>query len=325
MALVLHGVDRVVRDVGAEGYLDIALVNNMPDAALGATESQFVQLIAAASGDIPVRLLRFTLPTIKRGEAAARHIRDRYLPFDALWESKPAAVIVTGCEPRSDDLTNEPYWGELAAVLEWARDRATSTIASCLAAHAALLMFDGAQRRRLAVKRSGVYRQTVHRRDPLAAGLPDEVVMPHSRLNDVPIDVLEGAGYRPLISSDEIGWTVALKDVGSHLMVLMQGHPEYSAHTLLLEYRRDVRRYLLGERDSYPTTPADYFPPAAQKILDVVRDKAVDSGPDPRLIEQFPTEELMSHLTNAWWPDAVRLYSNWLIKVRRRAGLRVMV
>jgi homoserine O-succinyltransferase len=325
MALTLHGVDRAVRGAGGDGCLDIALVNNMPDGALAATESQFMQLIAAASTQIPVRLLRFTLPTIERGAAAKRHIHDRYLPFEALWDAKPAAVIVTGCEPRSDDLTQEPYWAELAAVLEWAREHATSTVASCLAAHAALLQFDGAHRQPLPEKLSGLFRQTVRRTDPLAAGLPDEVVMPHSRRNDVPLDVLDQARYRPLISSDELGWTVALKDFGGHLMVLMQGHPEYSAHTLLLEYRRDVRRYLRGEREDYPAQPVDYFPPAAQALLADLQATAVAGARDPQLIEQFPTEALMAHLSNAWWPVAVRLYANWLVKVRRRAGVQVMV
>ena len=325
MTLVLHGVDRAVRVGGTDGRLDVVLVNNMPDSAFGTTETQFVRLLEAASADVPVRLLRFTLPTLTRGEITAQHIHDRYLPFDALWDTRPAAVIVTGCEPRSDDLTQEPYWGELAAVFDWAREHATSTVASCLAAHAALLQFDGAHRQPLPEKLSGLFRQTVRRTDPLAAGLPDEVVMPHSRLNDVPLDVLEQARYRPLISSDELGWTVALKDFGGHLMVLMQGHPEYSAHTLLLEYRRDVRRYLRGEREDYPAPPVDYFPPAAQALLADLQATAVAGARDPQLMERFPTEALMAQLSNAWWPVAVRLYANWLIKVRRRASVRVVV
>jgi len=64
MTLVLHGVDRVVRAAGTDGRLDVVLVKNMPDGALGATETQFVRLIEAASVDVPVRLLRFTLPTV---------------------------------------------------------------------------------------------------------------------------------------------------------------------------------------------------------------------------------------------------------------------
>ena len=43
------------------------------------------------------------------------------------------------------------------------------------------------------------------------------------------------------------------------LFVFFQGHPEYDAVTLLLEYRRDVGRYLRRERDTYPPMPQGYF------------------------------------------------------------------
>jgi len=324
MTLVLHGVDRVVRAAGTDGRLDVVLVNNMPDGALGATETQFVRLIEAASVDVPVRLLRFTLPTVTRGEIGARHIHDRYLPLDALWGIRPAAVIITGCEPRSPDLAAEPYWAELARVLEWARERAASTIASCLAAHAALLLFDGGQRHRLPYKCSGVYGQEVARADPLTEGLPDRVVMPHSRLNEVPMRTLAVGGYRAVISADEVGWTVAAKEFDEHLLVLMQGHPEYDAETLMLEYRRDVRRYLLGERETYPAVPVGYCPPAAQALLDELRAVATAGERDPSVMDQFPTRALLKLVSSPWQPHAVKLYANWLREVRRRAGLQVM-
>jgi homoserine O-succinyltransferase len=322
MTLVLHGVHGDVRAGGADGRLDVVFVNNMPDSALGATETQFVRLIEAASTEVPVRLLRFTLPTLARGEIAARHLHDRYLPLEALWDTRPAAVIVTGCEPRSPDLSAEPYWGELSHLLEWARERAASTVVSCLAAHAALLLFDGAQRRNLPTKCSGVYGQQVTSGHPLAAGLPDRVVMPHSRLNEVPNRTLDARGYRTVIGSDEVGWTVATKDYDGHLLMAVQGHPEYDTETLMLEFRRDVRRYLAGERETYPTMPVGYFPPAAQPLLDAFHAAADDAGRDPAAIDQFPTRELLQLLGSPWRAPAVQLYRNWLLDVRRRVGLR---
>lgn len=318
MTLVLHGVHRDVRVGGPDGRLDIVFVNNMPDSALGATETQFVRLIEAASAEIPVRLLRFTLPTLTRGEIASRHIHDRYLPLDVLWETRPAAVIVTGCEPRSPDLSGEPYWGELSHLLEWARERATSTVVSCLAAHAALLLFDGARRRLLRTKCSGVYGQSVARDHPLTTGLPDRMVMPHSRLNEVPTQSLEARGYRTVVGSDEAGWSVATKEHDGHLTVAMQGHPEYDAETLMLEFRRDVRRYLTGERETYPAVPVGYFPSAAQTMLDGFQALAENGARDPGLISRFPTRELLKVVSSPWRDPAVQLYANWLHEVRRR-------
>ena len=308
-----------------DNCVDVALVNNMPDAALQQTEMQFAVLLNAGDTDHSVRLRRYTLPTVRRDGGAADYVRAHYFPLEALLESNPAAVIVTGCEPLSADLTREPYWDELTQVLAWARERVPSTIASCLAAHAALQVFDGVRRHRLPRKCSGVYPQAVSQDDPLTAGLPAQIVMPHSRLNDVSTEAIEACGYRRLMASRDIGWTAAAKDYPHHLLVLMQGHPEYDADTLLLEFRRDVRRYLRGERPTFPDAPAGYFPSEAEPVLAELRAEAASTGPDPRLIEHFPMAKLLKLVSRRWRQPAERLYANWLTEVRRRTMERVGV
>jgi homoserine O-succinyltransferase/O-acetyltransferase len=310
---------------GDEGSLDVALVNNMPDAALHQTEVQFSRLLDAGAAGLPVRLWRYALPTIHRRPDAENHIRAHYLPLEALWESSPAAVIVTGCEPFSFDLTREPFWAELKRVLEWARERVASTIASCLAAHAALLAFDGVRRTRLPGKCSGVFAQDVSVVSPLSTGLGASVVMPHSRQNDVPTAAIVANGYQPLISSAAAGWTVGLKDDGRHLLVMMQGHPEYDADTLLLEFRRNLRRYVQGITPSFPDLPVGYFSAAAEATLVTLHDQATAHGPDVRLLEQFPMAELRSQVRNPWRQPAEQLYTNWLTEIRRRTMERVGV
>ena len=57
-----------IRDSGRR--LTIALVNNMPDSALEATETQFTRLLRAAAGALPVQLRFYYLPEIRRGAAA---------------------------------------------------------------------------------------------------------------------------------------------------------------------------------------------------------------------------------------------------------------
>jgi homoserine O-succinyltransferase/O-acetyltransferase len=49
-------------------FVDIGLVNNMPDAALDATERQFRALLEAAAAGIDVRLTLYTLPEVPRTE-----------------------------------------------------------------------------------------------------------------------------------------------------------------------------------------------------------------------------------------------------------------
>ena len=58
--------------VHASNCVTIGLINNMPDAALEATERQFIDLIRAAARDTVVRLLLFAIPEIPRAERA-RH------------------------------------------------------------------------------------------------------------------------------------------------------------------------------------------------------------------------------------------------------------
>src|SRR6266436_1534435 len=91
------------------GGIAIGIVNNMPDAALQATERQFIGLLAAAAGQLPVRLRLFALPGVPRGEAAQRHIASNYAAIEDLWSAGLDGLIVTGTEPRGA-LTAEPYW-----------------------------------------------------------------------------------------------------------------------------------------------------------------------------------------------------------------------
>src|SRR5258708_1071627 len=78
--------------------------------------------------------------------------------------------------------------------------------------------------------------------------------MPDSGWNDIPEDALRACGYRVLMRSEDAGVDTFVKQRQS-LFVFLQGHPEYEAVTLLLEYRRDVARYLRSERDTYPPMP----------------------------------------------------------------------
>ena len=45
-----------------------------------------------------------------------------------------------------------------------------------------------------------------------------------------------------------------------------QGHPEYDTHSLLKEYKREVLRFLTGERADEPPYPDNYFSPEAAAL-----------------------------------------------------------
>src|SRR6266704_3120357 len=191
--------------------LEIGLVNNMPDAALEATERQFRALLDAAADGIVVRLTLYGLPDVPRAEWGRRHVSSFYAGIGDLWDRHHDGLIVTGTEPRSKE-------GGVDAFIKLRRS----------------------------------------------------------------------------------------------LFVFFQGHPEYEANTLLLEYRRDVKRFLRGERETYPPMPRGYFDEETVGALTAVRARALSERREG-LLEEFPSALLAGRVTNTWRPAAARVYRNWLL------------
>ena len=290
--------------------LDIGLVNNMPDAALDATERQFRALLAAAAGNgFVVRLTLYTLPEVPRSDFGRQRV-SAYSSLDQLWNRHHDGLIVTGTEPLAADLEHEPFWGSLTRVLDWAEHNTYSTILSCLAAHAGTLHIDGILRRPLDDKRFGVFECVRAADHPLTAAAPARLQMPHSRWNEIPEEALLACGYRVLTRSEDAGVDSFVKHRKS-LFVFFQGHPEYEAVTLLLEYRRDIRRFLRNERDTYPSMPHGYFDPDTVDALNALRQRSLSDRREERLAE-FPTATAAGKVTNNWRSAAEGVYRSWL-------------
>jgi len=303
--------DGMVGDGGSNaGCIAVALINNMPDAALESTERQFVALLDAAAGPIPVRLTLYALPQVPRTDWGRSWLTNRYSDIDELWDRSLDAVIVTGTEPRAPALADEPYWPALTRLMDWAEANTRSSVWSCLAAHAAVAHIDGIDRQALREKCSGVLDCAKVADHPLMKDTPVRPRVPHSRCNGLPEDALVAAGYTILTRSREAGVDAFVKQRKS-LFVLFQGHPEYETDTLLREYRRDIGRFLRVERESYPAMPQGYFDAAAIDALTRFRAQALARRREATLAD-FPTSAVEATLTNGWRSSAVRLYQNWL-------------
>src|ERR1700678_836840 len=94
---------------GHVNKIEIGLVNNMPDAALLATERQFSRLLAAASENAEVRLHLFALRDIPRAEEARAILERTYRDVSEIRGKRLDALIVTGAEPLAPELKQEPY------------------------------------------------------------------------------------------------------------------------------------------------------------------------------------------------------------------------
>jgi homoserine O-succinyltransferase/O-acetyltransferase len=296
----------------------IGLVNSMPDAALRTTERQFCCLLSVASGNIPVWLRFFYLPEQPRQDWGRAVVSQYYEDISELWATQLDGLIVTGTEPRAAALVDEPYWPTLTKLVDWAEDHTISTIWSCLAAHAAVLHVDGIGRTALGEKLSGIFDCSMVEDHRLMSGAPSRWRVPHSRYNDVPQKALVSAGYRILSRSADAGADMFVKYRKS-LFIFFQGHPEYDPGALLREYRRDSRRFLSGERISYPEMPRNYFDNDTEAAFAEFQERALRK-PSTDLLSSFPTvaEE---KLVYAWRDYAAQIFTNWLsYLVERRAS-----
>jgi homoserine O-succinyltransferase/O-acetyltransferase len=299
---------------GDEG-LQIGLVNNMPDAALRSTERQFRSLLVRAAQGLPFRLSLYFMPERPRTEAAWSHLSKNYEDVGKLWGSKLDGLIVTGAEPNAHSLRDEPYWRTLVRLVDWAEDHTTSTIWLCLAAHAAVLHLDGLERRPFPEKLFGVFDCMKARDHAILDGLPPSWRVPHSRCNDLPEHALVAHGYSILSRSPDVGADIFVRQTRS-LFVFAQGHPEYDVSVLLREYRRDVARFLSGEKDDYPGLPRGYFEEQTESELHELRQLALLRR-DIDVLLAFPATARVA-LAHTWQLPAHKIYANWLCFLAER-------
>lgn len=299
------------RSSNESASLKIALINNMPDAALEDTEAQFFSLLEGAAGDTPVEVTLYSLPDVPRGERVQAHLANFYRSTNDLRGERLDGAIITGTEPRQRNLRDEPYWNSMAAVFDWAGENTTSTVLSCLAAHASVLHSDGIDRTPLPDKQFGVFAYQRIGSHALTAGLPPVVRFPHSRWNEVRPEALVARGYELLDGSADDGVNLFVRQKGHSLFVHFQGHPEYGAHTLLKEYRRDIRRFLKQERPTFPSLPCGYFDASAEQPIADFRRHA-EAHPMEESFASFPEQTLTSALKNSWQASSRTIYANWL-------------
>ena len=301
----------------------VGLVNNMPDAAMRATELQFARLLKEAAGSLDVRLRLFSMRSIPRGEETRSRMAGFYDDAAFLQAANVDALIITGAQPSTTNLRDEPYWAELAHLIDWAEIGTISTLFSCLAAHAAVLQLDNIARRPLPAKLSGIYESVRIEDDPLFVSTGAHVPVPHSRRNDIVENELVAKGYRILsrLSNGQVD-IFTREPPGHSRFVLLQGHPEYDPGTLGREYLRDMGRFLRGEVGEAPQIPANYFDRATEDRVAELRSR---NETDLARYSEIVTGAVPLKL---WRGNTIKLFANWLTLIAaakaRRAASRTV-
>ena len=302
----------------------VGLLNNMPDAALRATELQFARLLKDASGNLDVRLRLFSLGSLPRSAQARERMAGFYDDAGFLQAANIDALIVTSTAPAAEGLGNAACWKELAGLIDWAQTGTISTLFSGYASVAAVQHLDGIVHHALPAKLQGIYASTRAEDDPLFFNSAPSVPVPHARRHDLAESELRDAGYRVLARLDSKDGGVGQVDMftretpGQSRFIFLQGHPEYDPGTLGRSYLNDMDHFLAGETSERPSMPEHYFDRATEDRLAGIGDDAGLAPYQQLVLNALPRQ--------VWHPHTVRLIGNWLTLVAaakaRRAASR---
>jgi homoserine O-succinyltransferase len=292
--------------------LHIGLLNMMPDAALEATERQFLRLIGESNPIAQFFVHPFTLQALPRAAGARKHIDKYYESFDEIKLQGLDALIITGANVIGADLSEEVFWEPLIEVADWAHQRVTSTLCSCLSTHAVLDFRYGQKRTKQRSKKWGVFRhQVVDATHPLVVDINSEFDVPHSRWNNVSSEQFEAAGLRILATAEGDCVHLATSPDGFRT-IFFQGHPEYDTVSLLKEYKRDVNLYINGDVDTYTPMPENYFSDFNAAVMREYRGRVYRSLQSRSALPGFPEHLVMQSLKNTWQDTAHAVVGNWI-------------
>lgn len=299
--------------------LHIGFLNMMPDAALRATERQFLRLVGSCNQIAQFFVYPFTVSGLPRSKETQEHIAQYYTTFEQIKKMGLDALIITGANVANPTLEEEPFWEPLKDVVGWGQKNVVSILCSCLSTHALMKQLYQIDRRLMSQKLWGVYpHRIVQKQHPLLRGINTRFDVPHSRYNTLPRAALEMAGVSALIESEKGEMHMAVS-ADQFSIVYFQGHPEYDANSLLKEYKREVNRYIDGERADYPPHPENYFSDDIATLVDRYQQAVLMAQKQGTPVPPFPEEQIEPYLDNTWGDTGKAIFNNWLGLVYQKA------
>ena len=283
----------------------------MPDAALAATERQFLRLIGASNRIAQLFVHPFTMAGVERGREARERVERFYEPFERLQREGLDALIVTGANVTEADLTREAFWEPLIEVLAWGRENVASILCSCLASHAALQWMHGV--RRTTFRRSGGGSTRI------GCGTGPIPSSPGSTPVSRPPTPVQRRGPRadggggPAGARRERRRRGPGRDEPGRLPLrLLPGAPGVRPGEPAQGVQAGGGKVPARGAEDYPPSPENYFPPNVERRFAAWRgevERARGSGAPP---PGFPEAEALPELDNTWTDTGKALVNNWL-------------
>ena len=278
--------------------LELLIVNLMP--VKEQAEAQLLSLLANSPLQIKITLLRTASYVGKN--TSYEHLEQFYTELALVRGRFFDAAIITGAPVETMDFCEVSYWSEMVEIMDFLRERTTSSMYLCWGAMAALHHFYGLRKVALGEKLFGVYEHE-KAEDALLMGLGDRVSMPHSRHSGMEFGgVLEGGagggtladgasnGLKLLLGSAKTG-PAFLRDERDFYML---AHPEYDKLALWREWQRDKE---LGQ-----ARPENYFKEGSRDAL--------GNGSRDALGDAAKHDE--EGICFSWRSDASVIFSNWI-------------
>ncbi len=157
-------------------------------------------------------------------------------------------LVVTGAPVEEIEYEQVSYWNEITTILTFARQNITSTFGICWGGMALAKMI-GIEKEMFAKKLFGAYEtRNLNRLHPVTGELDDLfwcVQSRHSGISDRVLESERDSGNVNLLAHSENGGYTIFESADQRFLMHL-GHPEYEAHRLVEEYRRDVA---LGRTD----------------------------------------------------------------------------
>lgn len=230
--------------------LRIAILNLMPTKET--TETQILRLLANTPLQVEFVLLHPKSHTSKN--TSPEHLETFYKTFDDIEHEYFDGMIITGAPVETLEFEEVTYWEELKTIMDWAKERVTSTFYICWASQAGLYHHFGIPKYPVPQKVFGVFPHVVNKPNvKLLRGFDEVFYVPQSRHTEVRKEDIEKVPALQILSeSEESGVYIVATHDGKHIFVT--GHSEYDPLTLKAEYDRDTAKGM------EVCIPVNYYP-----------------------------------------------------------------
>jgi homoserine O-succinyltransferase len=234
--------------------LRIGILNIMPK---GETYEPYL-LFPLSRTIIQIEPVWIRLHTHKYKTTDQSHLELNYDYFeDTIARTNFDGLVITGAPVEEIPYEQVTYWSECVQILEYARKNITSTLGICWGG-LALAKLLGIEKEMYPKKKFGIFEtHNLERAHPITGEMDDIFWCPQSRHSGIPDAIMESErerGNLNLLAYTKNGGGYTIFESADRRYLMHLGHPEYEAHRLVEEYKRDVA---LGRKDVPPPANVD--------------------------------------------------------------------